>query len=119
MHKKYNPHQLKQKGLTPIEQLKIKEMVRKREQEMVNEVFFRLMVIPTMQLAEEEWSKSPRAKFIRYISKMMILNEQLEDEYSLKDADAYCNEKFGCSFGFMLNEAHKLAFGKEIEIKEK
>lgn len=101
MHKKYNPHQLKQKGLTLNDQLRIKQYAKQCEREIEQQVFAKMILIPIMCLRDSHWEKSPKSKFEKFYNEMMKRYEDMgNQDFTIEDVKQYLKDEIGLEVEF-------------------
>lgn len=98
-NKKYSPYHLAKRGISPLEQLQIKELAHKKDKQIEEEVFKKMLIIPLMALKENHWNKSPKSKFENFFREMLALYEELGDDgYTLEEAKKYIKECCGIDY---------------------
>lgn len=98
-NKKYSPHGLAKRGITPLEQLQIKQLAHQKDKHIEKEVFKKMIIIPLMALKEYHWCKSPKSKFEEFFHEMMALYEEYgEDGFTSEEAKKYIKECCGIDY---------------------
>lgn len=97
--KKFSPHGLAKRGITPLEQMQIRKLAHEKDKQIEKEVFKKMMVIPLMALRENHWQKGSKQKFKQFFEEMLTLYEEFgEGGYTMEEAKKYIKECCGIEF---------------------
>lgn len=101
--KKFSPyHKLSQKGLSPLEQLQVRQIAKAKEQQLVkqsqDQVFKFMIVIPMMVLKENYWRKTPKKKFQEFFQSMIECYEDFGEGFEMEDVQKYLREEMDIEF---------------------